>query len=415
MRDVRHAVYGGLCVVLFAATAAASGGPPRLFVDNDLVQCPTAAYTTIQAAVNAAPPGATILVCPGTYAEQVKIQKPLTIMGIEVARQNAAVIMPPSTAAIVTSFTGALLKPAVIVTGTTGVQLSNLTVDGSTLGDNTCASRTVGVYYGNASGEIDGLAVRFITNGPSATGCQGGLGIFVQSDGVGGRSDVEVENSTVHDYDKNGITGNEVGTRVRVHGNTVTGSGEGVAAAQNGIQIGFGARGTIEANAVINHVWVGCTAADCASTATNVLIFGASGVDVRANSLGRSQVNVLVQRDTDFPAERNHIGFNAIFENDVFDGVALIDADENRVHDNIINDSDEAGVWVQGDRNHIHGNTINETPCGVQRAGGANNRIEQNHYLNTVMTVCQPPAMAATTTARLAAAPKATANASAAR
>jgi hypothetical protein len=43
--------------------------------------CRSAAFTTIQSAVNAAPAGGTVVVCPGTYHEQVVITKPLTLTG----------------------------------------------------------------------------------------------------------------------------------------------------------------------------------------------------------------------------------------------------------------------------------------------------------------------------------------------
>jgi len=56
---------------------------PTLLVDDDKVQCPTAGFTTIQAAVDAAPPGATIRVCAGTYTEQVTIKQDLKIRGNE--------------------------------------------------------------------------------------------------------------------------------------------------------------------------------------------------------------------------------------------------------------------------------------------------------------------------------------------
>jgi nitrous oxidase accessory protein NosD len=53
--------------------------PNLLIVDDDRVQCPNAQYTTISGAVLAAPPGATIRVCPGLYRESVFITKPLTL------------------------------------------------------------------------------------------------------------------------------------------------------------------------------------------------------------------------------------------------------------------------------------------------------------------------------------------------
>src|SRR5919201_2821378 len=54
---------------------ASKGGKHVLLVDDDRAQCKNADFTTIQAAVTAAAPGATILVCPGTYRESVTITK----------------------------------------------------------------------------------------------------------------------------------------------------------------------------------------------------------------------------------------------------------------------------------------------------------------------------------------------------
>ena len=57
-----------------STTASSSGDGPNMYiVDNDRVQCPNAAFTSIQAAVNASGPGDRIRVCPGLYLEQVDI------------------------------------------------------------------------------------------------------------------------------------------------------------------------------------------------------------------------------------------------------------------------------------------------------------------------------------------------------
>jgi pectin methylesterase-like acyl-CoA thioesterase len=65
------------------------GDRPQLVVDDDKVECPNAAFSRIQDAVDAASPGATIRVCKGNYKEQVAIHKPLTI-----AADSGAVLMP---------------------------------------------------------------------------------------------------------------------------------------------------------------------------------------------------------------------------------------------------------------------------------------------------------------------------------
>lgn len=66
----------GLAVVLLAPAPGALADHRRFVVDDDKVQCPNAAYTSIQAAVTAAPAGSTVLVCEGTYKEHVVIATP---------------------------------------------------------------------------------------------------------------------------------------------------------------------------------------------------------------------------------------------------------------------------------------------------------------------------------------------------
>lgn len=72
-----------LAVVLsaFAGAGSLSGAHPAagsasetLVVDNDRVDCPDAKYTSIQTAVTAAPAGATVRVCAGTYLQNVTVQ-----------------------------------------------------------------------------------------------------------------------------------------------------------------------------------------------------------------------------------------------------------------------------------------------------------------------------------------------------
>ena len=73
------------------ATDGLAGSSTAFVVDDNGVQCPTAQYTSIQTAVNAAPAGATIKVCPGTYQGPVLVTKALTIVGPKgVARQRKA-------------------------------------------------------------------------------------------------------------------------------------------------------------------------------------------------------------------------------------------------------------------------------------------------------------------------------------
>ena len=76
-------------VLLAVVLASPVQAQNTLFVDNDgeaggVAGCGTdASYDTIQGAVDAAPSGATISVCPGTYGENVTVVTPnLTITGV---------------------------------------------------------------------------------------------------------------------------------------------------------------------------------------------------------------------------------------------------------------------------------------------------------------------------------------------
>jgi hypothetical protein len=68
-------------VVLFGALAVgvSQALAKQLVVDKDKVQCPTAEYTSIQAAVTAASPGDKIKVCPDLYTESVTVTKTIDI------------------------------------------------------------------------------------------------------------------------------------------------------------------------------------------------------------------------------------------------------------------------------------------------------------------------------------------------
>jgi hypothetical protein len=105
-----------------------------------------------------------------------------------------------------------------LVTESTGVNINNLTIDGSNNGISSSGCtplNLVGLLYQNASGTVNHVAAINQALTGNSIGCQVGLAIFVQS-GNSGTSNVMISNSHVENYQKNGITGNEIGTTVFV-------------------------------------------------------------------------------------------------------------------------------------------------------------------------------------------------------
>lgn len=74
---------GGYHKVLYVSRHAWPWGADR--------SCRSARFRTIQSAVNAAQPGSTVVVCPGTYHEQVVVAKPLSLVGQQATIDQAGV------------------------------------------------------------------------------------------------------------------------------------------------------------------------------------------------------------------------------------------------------------------------------------------------------------------------------------
>ena len=328
-------------------------------------------YTTVGSAVAAAEPHDVIKVCPGTYPEQLTIATPLTLRG-----ETGAVLKPSGMVANTTSLTsGNALATIIVVDGVSGVTIEGLTIDGADNGISSCPAPALvpvpdlfGIFYRNASGTVRDSAIRNMRLGPALADCRGGTAILAQS-GSGGGSVVAIEDTSIHDFQRNGMTLNEGGTTANVRRNVVTGLGPTTTVAQNGIQLAkaatsvAGATGVVEENVVTQ-------------TANGVIIgSGSSGVRVARNTLGRTQTGVAVFGDD------NRVQDNVIFDTVVFDGI-YVEGNGNDVKGNDITRSDESGIFIAGNDNRVSNNRINEAPVGLFD-DGAGNTFKNNTILNT--------------------------------
>jgi hypothetical protein len=358
---------------------------------------PTHVYTTIQAAVTASAPATVIEICPGNYPEQVSIGKKLTLEGVVSGTQDAAVILPPSTGMVANASDVDDSHPIaaqILVHDTFSalVTIANLTVDG--LGNQIagCGPDLQGILFQNASGTVDHDAVRNQVPGDVLNGCQSGESIFVQT-GSGFTSKVTVENSSVHNYNKNGITGNDPNTKLTVTGNYVQGSGFFACspscpiAAQNGIQLGFGATGKISANTVIDNIYGDPTAA----AAADILLFdsaGSSAITIATNVVGNSQIPIALFTDTAGEGDGVTVMTNKIFGASTYDAIDVC-TNGNTVTGNTIFNSAESAVHLDascgstGNSNSVTGNTMLESACaGILADSGTtgNNTSPDTYY-----------------------------------
>jgi hypothetical protein len=398
MHTTRTLTFSCLALLVLAAFSG------QAFAGSVVVgNCPGSGphFTTIQAAVNY--PSSTIVkVCPGIYREQVVINKPLNLQGVVSTAppptQDAAVILPPLTGLIQNTtdvFTSAPVAAQLLVLNTVGpVLISNLTVDGKGNGLS-CGPDVRGILFQNASGTVNHVAVRNQVPNDVRNGCQVGHAIWVES-AISSFSTVLVENSSVHNYNKNGIVGRRAGTTLNVTGNYVQGSGlapcpppDGcTTAAQNGIEIVFGARGTIKGNNVIDNIY----GDPIIATSSDILLYDAaeaSGIAVTGNTLGNSNIPIgLVAATANFGDAVTVTG-NKISGPSTIDGIDVC-TNNNTVTGNTIFNSAESAVHLDatcaggtGNGNVVTLNTILESDCAgilVDTLATGNNTSPDTFY-----------------------------------
>jgi nitrous oxidase accessory protein NosD len=374
------------CLVVCSATRpalaqdAANNKQPNILVDDNKVQCPTAAYTSIQAAVNAAKSGDVIRVCAGTYHEQVVIEKSLSLEA-----DNGVIVIPSDVVANAAGLSsGDPIAAIILARNAENVVLQGFIVDGSANGLTACGPTLIGILYQDASGTVEHNFVRHVRLASTLSGCQSGNAIDVESSSSG-QSNVTIADNSVDAYQKNGITANEPGTKVEITENAVTGLGPTTGAAQNGIQIGFGAHGRVTNNAVADNIYSPCeSVANCPSNAAGILIFQSDGVRVERNTVASSQVGIFIA------ANNGNIGGNAVLHSVALDGIALV-GNGNSVSNNEISSSDDAAVFIQGNNNTIFDNEFTGAAFGIFKLSTSSGTNHYgNQYFATVVRVQDP-------------------------
>ena len=244
----------------------------------------------------------------------------------------------------------------------------------------------IGIYYRGASGRLNYVVARNQAQNAANFGCadSAGLGIFVESSSSE-HSTVRIENSTVHGYQKNAITANETGTTVTINGNSLVGAGP-TTIAQNGIQVAFGAMGTVENNIIADDDFNGDPSLGIGS---GILIYGSGGLAITGNSVANTQTGIVTVTDGSFTANGNTVTNNLVTNTHIYDGIDLC-SDSNTATGNTVFSSDEAGIHLDstcgstGSNNTVSRNTVNEACAGILVGGSSNTISATNTFANVV-------------------------------
>lgn len=294
--------------------------PATLFVDDDRLQIPQAAYRTIQSAIDAAAVGDTIVVAPGFYREQVTFNADKDGITLRARNPLLAVIQAPST------LTG---EPAVVtVAGADNVTVRGFTITGgSAAGTGPLAGVSV---RDGGSATIRNNTIAGIRNRP-LDGLQTGLGVLVL--GANDGTAAVIRDNTIADYQKGGVVVFGDGASADVTGNTIVGAGPTGLIAQNGVQVSDGASAFVADNVITGNVYTGTDA-----VATGVLVDSTDEVTLSANRVFGNQVGLAV-----FNSGGVIVSANRVSENTA-DGVQLAGVSGGQVVGNRVEDNGTDGV-----------------------------------------------------------------------
>jgi parallel beta-helix repeat protein len=353
---------------------------------------------TIQEAIAEANSDDTILVHDGTYRESLLINKSLAIKAvgnpvIEAPDTRNTYTFTESTATfdpIIFAYGGTMSGGSVSGSGTIDVIIDGFEIDGR---NKAVSARFVGILYRNVNvGEISNCSVHHMYDADGQGNGPETFGILVY-----GNSDVAVEHNEVRDFSRGGIgiqgdNGVQPDPVAVVKGNTVVGNGLEAGTnwwGENGIQIGYGAGGSIIDNNVSQ-----CLVRNPNWVSTGILVISAAqGVQILGNLV--ADCDTLIAASSVSSPTLDVINGNNV-TGATWDAIRLgLDGlcDQCTVSNNIISNSWAGiGVW-DSSRNMIKGNTIAGNEYGVIIDGNSNyNNITQNDILaNTIDGILVEP------------------------
>jgi parallel beta-helix repeat protein len=272
---------------------AGSAQVPSVQVDDDQQQCPAAPFTSIQAAIDAAGPGSTIEVCPGTYVELLNTEPGRDRLLLQAQPPLAVVVEPPPTQA-----------------QRDGVAL--LTVRGA---------RDI---------TIAGLRL----TGPVHTGVLVQSGTEAQSTAVP-RTAVTLRANRIEGYLTSGVRVEGTGAIAMLTQNQIVGHDPTPASGRAGVEVHADGRATIRDNDIGDNG----RAAPGQAPSVGIRLTGVRGVEVARNRITANGYGITLSHTRDTTLQGNWVGDNAVAGIVIGQGSVF-----NTVQDNVLGNADPARV-----------------------------------------------------------------------
>lgn len=268
-------------------------------------------FTSISAALAATPAPSTVLVCPGTYVEQIMITQPVTLQGVTSGGSGQVIVQLPGIGYVtsVENDHGASVGAQLFVINASGpVTVSDITFDASSGGS--FFGIASGIFFQNSSGTVNR-----VTTIHDTTQFAQNIGVYIE----GGTSNpsVTVQNSSMHDAMSSGI-------RVETANGTIN--------------------ATIKSNYVsANAVGVFLDQGSTGTVANNVIQGGGEGISTDPSSAGSVSGNTIVGSNVGIDLESEAVS----------------------VTNNKIYNSNITGINAVTTSATVQGNTINGGPTGI--------------------------------------------------
>jgi hypothetical protein len=336
---------GVLALSLPAAASAAKGVwvSASTPIGTD-VSCSSPGYSTVQAALNAAAPNEQVNVCAGTYTEQIEIVKPVKV---QLGLGGKATLQMPSEPAdsLTTCDTAAGLEPGQKdeVSICTGGKVSLIGLRIVAVAPiETCGGGLNAVFVAGGA-ELTASTDEIV--GASTTlaafkGCQHGIAVEVGSHKANEVGHAKLEDDAISGYEKNGPTASNPGSTLLIKSSLITGEGPSPYIAQNGIEVAFGAKGTISDTSVTGNeceVAEVCSSTSLGEQATGALFLGAAtGSKLSESTISGNDIGVYYASTS--PSQPTKPEVKLSFDNLIsnrYEGAVLEEGDASLTGDTI--------------------------------------------------------------------------------